>query len=350
MKIVHRRRNFAPMEFAVGQRVRMKRTENTGTVTRLLPGGLVQVKLDDGMGHLPLPEESLEMVEPKPPPRPAEARPTEPAPPVESGEFPGVELAFDPQLNNMAEPVAYEVYLLNGTPHKIIYELRVLTHGQHRWAKFGQLEGGEKKRLETVDYQWLNEKLSCQLDVRAVLRGGTGPRHYQDVRIRGKQFFSRYVDVPRLHREAHLYNVFPRLDAKVSAPASAPKTPSLKSITARQLANRPQKDPNKKLVVTDLASKLDFEEVLDLHLEALVKDASSVPRHQVLSTQLRHFDNYLERALRLGVDQVFIVHGVGNGILKREIHKRLRETPFIRKFTNEYHPKFGYGATEVIFD
>ncbi|MTB51094.1 Smr/MutS family protein [Lewinella sp. W8] len=338
------------MEFAVGQRVRMKRTENFGTVTRLLPGGLVQVKLDGGMGHLPLPEESLELVPTTPPP-PAEKEDVPAADPVpEAGDYPGVELAFDPQLNNQAEPVAYEVYLLNGTPHKIIYELRVLTHGQRRWAKFGQLEGGGKKRLEAIDYQWLNEKLSCQLDVRPILTGGTGPRHFQDLRIRGKQFFARYVDVPRLHREAHLYNVFPRLDTKVSAPAASPSGPSLKAITAQQLASRPKKGADKKLVATDLASKLEFEEVLDLHLEALVKDPKSVPRHQVLSTQLRYFDDYLERALRLGVDQVFIVHGVGNGVLKKEIHKRLRQTPFIRKFTNEYHPKFGYGATEVTFD
>jgi hypothetical protein len=338
------------MEFEVGQRVRMKRTENIGMVTRLLPGGLVQVKLDGGMGHLPLPEESLEILTPDPLPQSETPMAATPEPEAESGDFPGVELAFDPQFNNQAEPVAYEVYLLNGTPHKIIYELRVLTQGQRRWAKFGQLAAKDKKRLDTIDYQWLNEKLSCQLDVRPILTGGTGPRHFQDVRIRGKQFFARYVDVPRLHREAHLYNVFPRLDAKTSAPASAPKNPSLKAITAQQLANRPKMDPNKKLVVTDLASKLEFEEVIDLHLEALVKDPASVPRHQVLSTQLRHFDDYLERALRLGVDQVFIVHGVGNGVLRKEIHKRLRETPFIRRFTNEYHPKFGYGATEVIFD
>ncbi|MEM9929689.1 MAG: Smr/MutS family protein [Bacteroidota bacterium] len=341
------------MTFSIGQRVRMKRTDNNGEVTSILPGGLVQVKLDGGLGHIPIPVEALEAV----PTAKEEVRTVAPPPqqrsnPAVSGGN-GVQIAFDTVLNNQDEPVAYEVYLLNSTPHKIIYELKVLTHSHRRWSKAGQLEANTKKRLEAVDYQWLNEKLSCELDVRTVATGGTGPRHFQRVNIKGKQFFSKLTEVPELYREAHLYVVFPSLRLPDPAPAASPHQPSLKAITKAHVANRPKKqDPalKKVEVKTDLHAKLDFENVIDLHLPALVRNPDAVPKNQVLSTQMRYFENYLQMALKLGVDSIFIIHGVGNGVLKREIHKTLEKTRFVRKFKNEYHEKYGYGATEVIFD
>ncbi|MEL7160759.1 MAG: Smr/MutS family protein [Bacteroidota bacterium] len=337
------------MPFIVGQRVRMKRTENYGEVTRVLPGDIYQVKLEGGLGHLPLPEEAIELPPPqfKPAPKPKLASV---APVGKEYAQDGVQLAFDAQLNNQAEPVAYEVYLLNGTDQKIIYELKVLTHGDRRWSKAGVLEAGGKKRLEAVDYGWLNEKLSCELDVRVVLVGGTGPRHFQQVRIKGSQFFARLTDVPALYREAHLYTVFPVLDQQRTAPASAPPASSLMAITRAQLQQRPKRDDSKRKVENDLREKLEFEEQIDLHLDKLVEDPDKVPKHQVLQTQLMHYDNYIDRALRLGVDSVFIIHGVGTGALKRAIHSRLHRTKFVREFKNEYHAKYGYGATEVIFD
>lgn len=326
----------------------MKRTENYGEVTRVLPGGLFQVKLEGGLGHIPIPEEALESAEPVPSPKPL------PVPaasdPVSEPQGEGIQLAFDAQLNNMAEPEAYEVYLLNDTPHKIIYELKVFTGQDRRWSKTGQLEGKAKKRLDVVAYRWLNEKLSCELDVRAVLQGGTGARHFQKVRIKGKQFFERLTEVPALYREAHLYPVFPQISGARTAPAAAPRMPSLKAITLNEVRKQSRKQVEKQLIQTDLQAKLEFQEEIDLHLDKLVSKPESVPKHQVLQTQMMYFDNYIDQALRLGVDKVFIVHGVGNGILKKAVKKRLEATPFIKKIIQEYHPKYGYGATEVHFD
>ncbi|MFK8161216.1 MAG: hypothetical protein AB8H12_02030, partial [Lewinella sp.] len=285
------------MKFKIGQKVRMKRTENNGEVTSLLPGGLVQVKLDGGLGHIPIPEEALELVGQE-----AAATPETPAPPPQELSNPavaegnGVQIAFDTVLDNNAEPIAYEVYLLNSTPHKIIYELKTLTHSDRRWVKVGQLDPYGKKRLEPVEYRWLNEKLSCELDIRTVVPGGTGPRHFQKVHIKGKQFFSRYKDVPELYREAHLYVVFPQLSKPDSAPAAAPHGPTLKALTKAHVASKPAKTPVKKVVKNELHAKMEFENTIDLHLPALVREPESVPKGQVLSTQMRYFENYLQMA------------------------------------------------------
>lgn len=340
------------MKFTIGQKVRMKRTENYGEVTKLLPGDLVQVKLDGGLGHIPIPSEALESASERerdtkhtPPPQ------VQSNPEVSGGN--GVQVAFDTVLSNEAMPVAYEVYLLNSTPHKIIYEFKAMTHSDRRWIKVGQMEPNTKKRLEPVEYRWLNEKLSVELDVRTVVPGGTGPRHFQKVNIKGKQFFGKLTDVPELYREAHLYVVFPELQKPSTAPAAEPKGPTLKALTREVMAQKPPPPPKQEVVKphrTNLRAKMDFENTIDLHLEALVRDPEEIPRDQVLSTQLRHFENYLSMALKLGIDNIFVIHGVGDGILKREVHKILTKTRYVRKFKNEYNKKYGYGATEVIFD
>ena len=352
------------MKFSIDQRVRMKRTENVGTVTRILPGNLVQVKLDGGLGHIPIPVEALEPVAPPAPPRPQAKAAPQPAPVREVTkavlhEGAGIQLAFDPQLDNEANPTAYEVYLLNGTGEKVIYELKTLTGANRRWSKSGILEAGKKKRLEAVDYRWLNDKLSVEVDVRPVILGGTGPRHFERIRIKPAQFFAKYQDVPALYRDAHLYDVFPALRTESTAPGNAsgsspaaapPSRPSLKSITQQYIDNKPKPQPNKKLVLADLQERREFETTLDLHLDSLVPDPSAIPKHQKLQLQLKAYDEYIEEALKLGVDSVIVIHGLGNGVLKRAIHSRLHRTKFVRDFKNEYHPRYGFGATEIVFD
>ena len=62
-----------------------------------------------------------------------------------------------------------------------------------------------------------------------------------------------------------------------------------------------------------------------------------------------HFQRFLDNAIKLGVPRVFVIHGVGEGKLREAIAARLAENPNVSKFKNEFHHKYGYGATEVIF-
>ncbi len=59
------------------------------------------------------------------------------------------------------------------------------------------------------------------------------------------------------------------------------------------------------------------------------------------------FDKFLSQAIRLGVSKVFVIHGVGKGKLKDKIVTRLIQMPDVTNFKNEYHSKYGFGATEI---
>jgi len=40
---------------------------------------------------------------------------------------------------------------------------------------------------------------------------------------------------------------------------------------------------------------------------------------------------------------------VGTGKLRDEIHERLHNRKEVRYYVNQYHPDFGFGATEIYF-
>jgi dsDNA-specific endonuclease/ATPase MutS2 len=42
-----------------------------------------------------------------------------------------------------------------------------------------------------------------------------------------------------------------------------------------------------------------------------------------------------------------VIHGVGSGRLRDEIHDLLRLKREVKSFVNQYHPSYGYGATEI---
>jgi dsDNA-specific endonuclease/ATPase MutS2 len=69
---------------------------------------------------------------------------------------------------------------------------------------------------------------------------------------------------------------------------------------------------------------------------------------EMLHLQLSKFQQALERAIAHGADKLYAIHGVGSGKLRNEIHALLKQYREVKSFNNDYHPRYGFGATEVI--
>ncbi|MDE3212362.1 MAG: Smr/MutS family protein, partial [Bacteroidota bacterium] len=67
------------------------------------------------------------------------------------------------------------------------------------------------------------------------------------------------------------------------------------------------------------------------------------------SIQLREFEKYYDLALAHHQPNLIVVHGLGTGKLREEIHEILKMKPEVKSFVNQYHPNYGYGATEIYF-
>jgi dsDNA-specific endonuclease/ATPase MutS2 len=47
------------------------------------------------------------------------------------------------------------------------------------------------------------------------------------------------------------------------------------------------------------------------------------------------------------MDEIVFIHGVGNGVLKQEIQKKLAGNKNVAWFQDAQKEKFGYGATRI---
>jgi hypothetical protein len=86
---------------------------------------------------------------------------------------------------------------------------------------------------------------------------------------------------------------------------------------------------------------------IDLHIEKLVKDYKGLDNSEILKIQVRTFEHNLESAIATGMEEIIFIHGVGNGVLKNQIHKLLSSNKNIKFFKDAQKEKFGYGATLV---
>lgn len=88
---------------------------------------------------------------------------------------------------------------------------------------------------------------------------------------------------------------------------------------------------------------------VDLHIEKLTDDWRGMSNLAILAVQLNEFQRYLDLAIAHHQHSMIAIHGVGTGKLRDELHEILKVTPEVKNYVNQYHPLYGYGATEIYF-
>lgn len=89
--------------------------------------------------------------------------------------------------------------------------------------------------------------------------------------------------------------------------------------------------------------------VVDLHIEKITDEWKGLSNLQIIGMQMRTFEKYYELALAHLQPSLVVIHGVGSGRLRDEIHEWLKHRKEVKTFINQYDPRFGYGATEIFF-
>lgn len=90
--------------------------------------------------------------------------------------------------------------------------------------------------------------------------------------------------------------------------------------------------------------------VVDLHIEKLTDSWKHLSNFEILSMQLKAFEKYYELSVTHRQPVLTIIHGVGTGKLRDEIHDILRLKKEVKSFINQYSHLYGYGATEIYFE
>ena len=334
-----------------GTKVRLLRTGDHGEVSRLLPDGSVEVYLpDDDMSIVVAPDD-LEKLDSG---KPATTSPPvfDAAQPVDLSEIKSflprfspydvsVQLVYEPIEQEDNGNLIYQTWLLNATSSSILYEVEMLIHGRREYIRRGTMEPVSGVELGRFYFDELSDQPNYEIEVREIERRGTGPAHRQSIKLRPRQFMQRGKKVPLIEKPIHLYTVVETL-GEIPPPTEDIHDYAQRNV--RTVRSRPNYVP-----VNDLQSFAEFPIELDLHIQTLRKNAKPLPAAEILPFQLNACRRYLDRAVQLGVPRVFLIHGIGTGRLKERVHEQLREFDTVERYVNEHHPKYGWGATEVIF-
>ena len=84
---------------------------------------------------------------------------------------------------------------------------------------------------------------------------------------------------------------------------------------------------------------------VDLHIHELVDSTRGLDNYEMLHLQLTTAQQKMEFAIEKKFSKVVFIHGVGEGVLKSELHHLLSKYPV--DFYDASYQKYGLGATEV---
>lgn len=347
------------MLFAVGTRVRFLHSRDEGVVTGLLDNGMVNVLLDDSDFEIPAFIDDLVRAEGFQDARPSvkakivpgkrenkEKRPDRP--PIETQyailKSYGIQLAFDPIHNAEGQTEKYGVILINDTRNDALIGLELYLGGRLGLRFNGKLGQVSTQTIGELLFDQLNDSPVFEVDCWRLTTQGTGSKMHKTLRLKPKQFFNKVKTAPLLNRRVHLFRLFETLKERTE-----PKEEDLQSYTRRNTRPASQWLDIRERMPHEVIELAEFIPELDLHIENITPNHKKLSKAEILRLQLAHFESYINKAIRLGVERVFIIHGVGKGRLRDAIASRLLQMPEVRTFRNEYHPRYGYGATEVVF-
>lgn len=85
---------------------------------------------------------------------------------------------------------------------------------------------------------------------------------------------------------------------------------------------------------------------VDLHFAQLVEFPKNYTRWEMVQIQLQTARQAVDKARRSGIKTLILIHGVGEGRLREEIHQMLERMDRLQFYDASY-AKYGQGATEV---
>ena len=88
---------------------------------------------------------------------------------------------------------------------------------------------------------------------------------------------------------------------------------------------------------------------VDLHIHQLVPKTRGLDNFTMLNIQLDTARHKITFAISKKIQRIVFIHGVGEGVLRYELHRLLKDYEGQLKFYDADYQKYGIGATEVYF-
>jgi hypothetical protein len=253
----------------------------------------------------------------------------------------GVHLNFIPVMDTdeFGDDVVQQlkIHLVNRTTqgYKFIYKLNYF--GESGFELTNQVHAFEDFYLHDIPFEDLNDNPVFTFDFSLMTPDKNKADHYEaTLKLKPKQVFTRIEQLKQKGEATFSYKLF---DEYPGRPYDEPVELSALVRAGYKLYEAEKARQHMEPAKSEI----------DLHIEKLSPDWERMDNFEKLTLQLKTFDKYFDLALAHHLPSLIVIHGVGTGKLRDEIHEQLRLRREVKSFMNRYHPAYGYGATEIFF-
>lgn len=322
-----------------------------------LGGGLLEVCLDSDP-DMQIPAHADDLQRPSapmaPPPYPYSTKmpsAAETSPPprrvirgvVPASQPVGLQMCFEPMPAPDGSIARFMTWLLNDTPYDFLVDIGLYAGDETVCHLEDFAPSCTATELGPMLLDHLNEHPEVDISAQRITTAGTDDPITRRIRIKPSVFFNRLQHVAILQVAVYQWILLDRFVPEKAGPAE-----SLRQYTLQRVGKRPmprQATPAQRVFAMDEFAS--FVPEIDLHIEQLTAGWQRIPRTDILQIQLTQLQRFLDKAIRLAVPKVYIIHGVGEGKLKDAVAGLLHKNPHVKRFHNQYHKRYGYGATEA---
>lgn len=254
----------------------------------------------------------------------------------------GVWLSFLPKFDTdeFGDEVVelFKVHLINQTDVGYNFEYKTSYFGKSEFELKNQVHAFEDFYLHDVPFSDLSDSPSFEFEFSLITPEKDKASHFEcNVKLKPKQLFVKIEELKQKGEPTFSYQLFDAYPQKAAEPESF----ELGKLVAKGFKLYDASKARQHLPPA--------RTVIDLHMEKLTDNWSRMSNFEILSLQLNEFEKYYELALQHRQPDLTVIHGVGSGKLRDEIHDLLKHRKEVKYFVNQYHPSYGYGATEIYF-
>lgn len=239
-----------------------------------------------------------------------------------------------------AESQVISIGFQNDTSYQFILDGEITFNGPDPIAMKGNIAPQAKVIMGKIPFDQINDYPHFEIDLERHSTQGHEETLEIKIKPKPKHFIKLSLQKKWGNKPGRTYHLWKESDWKSSKIISETKKSQFQPSSEKTF---------QKKIYTDLSELAVFNRELDLHAKKLFSDLNSVTPEAIYQKQIKTFHWYMNKAKSMNIDRVFIIHGVGSGRLKSEIATKLEYDPAVKSYSNEYHSKYGFGATEVVF-
>lgn len=230
-----------------------------------------------------------------------------------------------------------KIYLINQTSTSYTFNYNVFFNGESSFQLKNTIEPLHEFYLHDVNFEDLSD--NPRFDVEFSLSTADkkkAPYFETSLKLKAKQLFKKIEEIKLKNEPTFSYSLFDTYPDKIDD----------EKVDLSKLGTAGFRVYDASRVKENLAPA---RTVVDLHIEKLTDSWKHLSNFEILTIQLKAFEKFYDLSVAHQQPSLIIIHGVGTGKLRDEIHAILKFKKEVKSFVNQYHHSYGYGATEIFF-